>query len=66
MRYLFLFILLCSLISCTEDELVPRDSMLAIEGWIENEGYPVVMVTKTFPISSEENNMNNLEEDIVK
>ena len=66
MRYLFLFILLCSLISCTEDELVPRDSMLAIEGWIENEGYPVVMVTKTFPISSEKYNMNNLEECIVK
>ena len=66
MRHLFLFFFFCFLLSCTEDELTTPDSMLAIEGWIENGGYPVVMVTKTLSIGSEEYNLNNLQDYIVK
>jgi hypothetical protein len=62
----FLLILVCLLMSCSEEEIIPEASMLAVEGWIESDGYPVVMVTKTLPVSSEKHNLGQLEDYLVK
>lgn len=67
MYKILLLIGLCTLLSsCTEEEPTPVPSMLAVEGWIEDGGYPVVMVTKTLPVGSEEYNLNHLEDYLVK
>lgn len=62
-------ILICSvftLIACNQNDMLPTQSILAIEGWIENDNYPIVMVTKTLVVGTEEYNWNNLEDYIVK
>ena len=66
MRKTVLFILLFGVLSCTEDRFLPEDSSLVIEGYIENDGYPVVMVSKTMPMTSEERSLKSLGDYIVK
>ncbi len=66
MRKTIFFIFLLAILSCTENCFVPEDSSLVVEGYIENDGYPVVLVSKTMPITSEERSLKSLEDYIVK
>ncbi len=66
MRKTVLLILLFGILSCSEYCFVPEDSHLVIEGYIENDGYPVVMVSRTMPVTSDERNINSLGDYIVR
>ena len=41
------------LTSCDEDHLAVTQPQLVVEGWIEDGGYPVVIVTSSIPIAEE-------------
>lgn len=61
------FLLLVPLLfSCTEDSIIPAASSLVVEGYIEDGGCPVVMVTKNMPITSKKQNINDLGEYLVR
>lgn len=65
-RYIFLFSVVVSLFACTEDSIVPSEPGLVIEGYIENDGYPVVIVTRSLPVSSKKQNLNDIKDYLVR
>ena len=66
MKHTTLLLLIPLLFSCTEDPIIPTESSLVVEGYIENDGYPVVMLTKNMPISTKKQNLNDLEKYLVR
>lgn len=66
MKRTTLSLLIPLLFSCTEDAVTPADPSLVVEGYIEDGGYPVVMVTKSMPITSKKQNLNDLSEYLVR
>lgn len=60
----FLFAVLLS--SCEGDILPPQQSQMVVEGWIEDGGHPVVMLTSTIPISEEETSLDSLGQYIIR
>lgn len=68
MKHLFYnIIILLALVACTEEynaeTYIPK---LVVEGWIENDGYPVVILTKELPVSSEFMNIDDLGDYILR
>ena len=63
-----LHILLTSLflLSCKEQFENSDESLLVVEGWIEDGGFPVVMVTKSVPVSAERRDISELSSYIVR
>lgn len=61
--YLFLAF---ALSGCTADYLVTADPALVVEGWIEEGGHPVVMVTSSVPVSTEFRDLSSLEDYVVR
>lgn len=61
-----LLLLLLQFLSCTEDPITPAASSLVVEGYIEDGGRPVVMVTKSMPITTKKQNLNDLEKYLVR
>lgn len=61
---LLLTLLLSATFSCDDLDLqeTTNDKKLVVEGWIENGGYPVVMLTRSLPISLEEQDLSDLSE----
>ena len=49
----FIVFLATMLTSCDENHLAVTQLQLVVEGWIEDGGYPVVIVTSSIPISEE-------------
>ena len=49
----FIVFLATMLTSCDENHLAVTQPQLVVEGWIEDGGYPVVIVTSSLPISEE-------------
>ena len=49
----FIVFLATMLTSCDENHLAVTQPQLVVEGWIEDGGYPVVIVTSSIPISEE-------------
>ena len=49
----FIVFVAAMLTSCDEDHLAVTQPQLVVEGWIEDGGYPVVIVTSSIPISEE-------------
>ena len=63
---LILVSLLLLLSACEGDYMnEPRD-LLVVEGWIENGSGPVVMLTKTLPISTEPHAMDDIQDYVVR
>ena len=58
--------LLCLLACEREGYLSPSKSRVVVEGWIEAGGFPVVMVTRTFPVLEEEVELGNLRDYILR
>ena len=50
--YLFLFALLAAAACTAEDP--PAESRLVLEGWIESDGYPMVLLSETLPMRNGE------------
>lgn len=68
MRKVFYIILLLVAVitACDEDYGIrSQSSDLVVEGWIQNNQFPVVILTRTVPVSSEFQDMSNLEDYIV-
>lgn len=59
-------VLLCWFSACTEDDFITADPQLVVEGWIDSDGFPVVILTTTLPISNEYCDYNSLEQHLVK
>ena len=66
------FLVLCALItaglcSCEKESMQEAyQQTLVVEGWIENDDFPVVILTKTLPVSREFQQVDNLEDYLVR
>ena len=61
-----LILLLLVLSACT-DAVIPYSSpQIVVEGWIEDGGAPVVIVTTSVPVSSEKQELSSLEDNVVR
>lgn len=63
--YIFSLLLLF-LSSCDGNYLAPQESHLVVEGWIEDDGFPVVMLTKSVAVSEEFQDVSDLNKYLVK
>lgn len=70
MRHLLSYILpllLCYLTACDDGDItVDTPQSLVVEGWIENGEFPVVIITKTLPVTTEYQNLNDLSDYLVR
>ena len=51
--------------SCSADEPVPQ-TMLVVEGWIDEGEFPVVMLSTTVPISNRPSNLDNVTDNAIR
>lgn len=58
--YLFSLLAFCIMACDDGDITIDTSQSLVVEGWIENGEFPVVIVTKTLPVTTEYQNMNDL------
>ena len=68
-QFLYNIVLLLSLLfaACDDGDIHPNPQQsLVVEGWIENGEFPIVIVTKTLPISDDYQNMDNLFDHLVR
>jgi hypothetical protein len=65
MRIIFLCVFLV-LASCKGKYLIEEPPQLVVEGWIDANGFPVVILTETLPISEDEISVLTLEEHLIK
>lgn len=54
------------LLSCSGDYLPEQDDELVVEGWIEDNGFPVVVLTKNINISNKYQSLDSLSSCIVR
>ena len=61
-KYLFFLIIAFAFAACNEDLDMEGDnaSCLVVEGWIEDGGFPVVMLTRSLPVTTEYQSMDDL------
>ena len=59
-------LLLAALTGCEKDVLPPHKSILVVEGWIEDEGFPVVILTESLPVSQDYTSLDNISDYLVK
>lgn len=63
----YVFLLLSGLLSaCLSEELIEASPQLVVEGWIDDGGFPVVVVTTTVPINRKYKDIAALEECLVR
>lgn len=68
MRHLTAFLLFTIMfISACDDDagIHNQSSQLVVEGWIQNDQFPVVILTRTVPVSTEFQEMNDLKDYII-
>ena len=60
--YIMSFLILMTLFACDEDFKIPNEesSQLVVEGWIENGEFPIVILTRSVPASTEYQNKKEL------
>ena len=70
MKSLFSYILpflACCLIACDDSDLtVDTPQSVVVEGWIENGEFPIVIITKTLPVTTEYQDMSDLSDYLVR
>ena len=54
------------LLSCSGDYLPEQNDELVVEGWIEDNGFPVVILTKNINISNKYQSLDSLSSSIVR
>ena len=67
-RYSFyiLCLLTVTLVACDDDIFGNSQSQMVVDGWIEDGGFPTVIITRTLPITEDFVSVNNLGDYIVK
>lgn len=67
MRQILNIIVLITLITSCEDSYIPESHQsIIVEGWIEDGGFPVVILTQSLPVSSDYQNINDLGDYIIR
>lgn len=64
-RFILLLTVL-TLAACNKVHIPENESRLVVEGWIEDGRFPVVLVTSSVPVSLEPQELENLEDHIVR
>ena len=64
--HLYILIILLAIISCTENDEVQSTPALVVEGWIDHEGYPIVLVTTTIDVTEKATDLSALKDHIVR
>ena len=66
--YKIILFFILFIVSCSDDhdDIVSHESQLVVEGWIDDGGFPVVILTRTLPVSTEEQDVEKLKDYIVK
>lgn len=54
------------LTACEGDNMAEPQQALVVEGWIDDGGFPVVMLTQSLPVSEEEQSMDDLNRFLLK
>lgn len=57
---------LWTLTACVAEDLPAYKAELVVEGWIEDEGYPVVLLTETVPVTSVSQSADDLEDRLLR
>lgn len=52
--------------SCTSDYIIEEVPQLVVEGWIENDDYPHVIVTTTLPVSEDRKDLEDVNDCLVR
>ena len=52
-KVLIILLLLTTFFGCSLPDMYDYDPQIVVEGWIEDGGYPVVIVTTTVPVTDE-------------
>ena len=53
--------------ACEKENIPPKvPQAIVVEGWIENDNFPIVILTKTLPVSDEYQNINELENLLIR
>jgi len=67
-KYMFFLISALILTACNDDfELQGEESpQLVVEGWIEDGGFPIVILTRSLPVSTEYRNIDDLSDYILR
>lgn len=66
-NYIFCSIILCIIIiSCEETEFTNHSSKIVIDGYIDEGGFPIVMITTSVPISTTPIKVNDLENHLLR
>lgn len=54
------------LLSCQDDDIIHVPPQLVVEGWIDADGFPIVILTTTVPINDDKQSVTTLDEYMVK
>ena len=65
-KYLILLTSLLCLLSCESNDSIHASPQLVVEGWIDSDGFPIVILTTTVPIDEHKQSINTLEDCVVK
>lgn len=64
--FYILCLLTVTLVACDDDIFGNSQSQMVVDGWIEDGGFPIVIITQTLPITEDLVSVNNLGDYIVK
>lgn len=65
-KVLIIIMLLLTAVSCIGLKLPQTESCLVLEGWIEDGRYPVVLLTTSVPVSQEKQDLESLDDHVVR
>lgn len=63
---IYAFFVLTTLAGCSDAYIPESVPQIVVEGWIEDNGYPVVILTTTVPIDGERKNNESLQEYLIR
>ena len=65
-RLLFIALAFAAVFSCSFPDMYGYRPEIVVEGWIEDGGYPVVIVTTTVPVTDEFKEWGSLNDHVVR
>lgn len=66
MKRLLVFLILSFLWGCSEVFTLEYRPELVVEGWIEDDGFPIVIVTSTVPVTDEYIQLDSLQDHVIR
>lgn len=65
-KFLFIFVTMLLMSGCTNDDMYEHQPEIVVEGWIEHDGYPVVILTSTVPVNDEMQEWSSLQDYVIR